>query len=196
MATTTKLFEKSTETAGTIEDTTMRLAYGKAETPTLNITFASFVTWLITQLASTFMKRSNNLSDVTSATTARTNISAANRYLTHYTYSSSGGSLSNPQIIQVDPSKYDVILLSAGSDAYYQLPSPTDSFSGASNIVEGTIIRVKPINSTQTIKIKDSNTEESSNNIRLGTGGCATWYWDSTYSTWRNVSAGLRYWWV
>ncbi|HON19731.1 MAG TPA: hypothetical protein PLW70_00140 [Bacteroidales bacterium] len=53
-------------------DQTYRLALGKEDAPAVNVTLSNFLTWLGSVLP--FMKGSNNLSDVTSSGTARSNL--------------------------------------------------------------------------------------------------------------------------
>ncbi len=65
-----RLFEQPTVTT---PDTTERVASGKTGTPTSNITWANFVTWL-QDTALAFLRPSNNLSDLDNVVTARTNL--------------------------------------------------------------------------------------------------------------------------
>lgn len=66
-----RLFEQSEET--TPGDLTTRIAIGKTSTPTKNITLTNFIAWLNSVLS--FLKLSNNLSDVPDKTAARSNLS-------------------------------------------------------------------------------------------------------------------------
>lgn len=54
-------------------DVSKKIAFGKSGAITENMTLTNFIAWIITQITSTFLKASNNLSDVT-ASTARTNL--------------------------------------------------------------------------------------------------------------------------
>jgi hypothetical protein len=64
-----RLFEQSTTTDPAL---TLRLPLGKASTPASNITLTAFIAWLMTKL--TFLKVSNNLSDLNSVASARSNL--------------------------------------------------------------------------------------------------------------------------
>lgn len=64
-----RLFE---QTEDNDPDLSNRIAFGKAATATGNMTFTNFLTWIFGKL--NFLKSSNNLSDVASSSTSRTNL--------------------------------------------------------------------------------------------------------------------------
>lgn len=68
-----RLFEKTLDSSPT--DLTQRIAFGKAGQATKNITLSAFILWLKGKMNDYFMVRANNLSDVSNASTARTNLS-------------------------------------------------------------------------------------------------------------------------
>jgi hypothetical protein len=65
----TRLFEQSDNND---PDLTNRIAFGKAGTATGNMSFTNFLAWLLTKLG--FLKTASNLSDLASASTARSNL--------------------------------------------------------------------------------------------------------------------------
>jgi len=173
-----RLFEKTTESPdGTISDPTMRLAYGKASTPTLNITLTAFITWIVAQLTSLFfMKGSNNLSELTSPATARQNLNAANKYISFINNSAlAGGSLANPVPINIDPTTYDVLnLTSSASASYYRLPNSSE-FS----IPVGTHIMIRSLNGANKILVK-TGIDKQDHHTWIYPFGMVEFYWDGS----------------
>lgn len=150
---TRRLFEQPVETpAGTIADENMRLAYGKASTPTLNITIANFVTFILSKVTLSYLKISNNLSDLLNAATSRINLGAANRYMTETPYVANGGTTANPQVIAIDPTLWDIITIEAAAGGWFRFPIATDF----ETITQGTIVTVRNVGSTS-IAIANNN---------------------------------------
>jgi hypothetical protein len=176
MSTDSKLFEKDHETPeGTIVDSTMVVAYGKTAIPTLNISWTGIVTWLTTQLGAIFTKRSNNLGDLVSASTARANLGAASKYLLATDFVYSGQAQGTPQLINVDPTTVDVINLTSTGGSWFKLPMPADY-----PIPTGTHIIIRNPGGASK-GISRNGTEISNKDCYIGTWGSVEFYFNGTY---------------
>jgi hypothetical protein len=176
----TKLFTKNVETpAGTIQDTTMRFAYGKLGKNALNITIAGFLTWLNNQLPATFMKRANNLDDITSPDTCRANINAAGKYLSIINFTTAGGTPQAPTKININPDAYDIINLASATGGQFSLP-----FTDAYSIATGKVITIANTG-LQDKQIMNAETNIVGLTIYIKYQGSITFYW---YNSMWNVS--------
>lgn len=70
-----KLFERTIE--NNPSDLNLRFAFGRAGVATKNMTFTGFINWITAKLTPTFLKSSNNLSDVANPATALQNLGGA-----------------------------------------------------------------------------------------------------------------------